>query len=175
MDHGVFELFPTHSKKSVYSRVSDISALDETFGSSTTITGRSSDYQYDHSSSRSLDREFEDTTEILNSRRSTIAGDAIWLPGILKHVPWLGLCALGISISCMAVSIGVLTTSNGRLVTSWRVQPTVFLAVASATANVTLQLSLAQGVTISWWYKAMRGGTVGDLHRHCSFGMWIPG
>ena len=96
---------------------------------------------------------------------------APWLPGGFKCVPWLGLCALGISILCMAVSIGVLIKSNGQPVVYWPIQPTVVLAVTSALANVALRLALAKGVPITWWDKAMQGGTIGDLHRYWSFGI----
>ena len=46
---------------------------------------------------------------------------APWLPGAFKCVPWLGLCALGISVFCMTVLIGVLVKSNGQPVVYWPV------------------------------------------------------
>ena len=95
---------------------------------------------------------------------------APWLPGAFKHFPWLGLSALVVSIICMAISIGILVRSNGQLVSQWPVQPTVFLAVTSAVANIALRLALAKGVSIAWWYKSMRGGTTADLHRYWDFG-----
>ncbi|KZF24777.1 hypothetical protein L228DRAFT_281818 [Xylona heveae TC161] len=95
--------------------------------------------------------------------------EARWVPGTLEHVPWLAFVCLAISLGCMALSTSILVISNGQPVESWRVQPPVILAIASAAANVALTCALSQGLTISWWYKALRGGTVGDLHRIWKF------
>lgn len=170
MEHGTFELFPARSNPSAYSRVSSVTALDETTGPVSTIPNSSFDTLYHHGHSTGDRKGFEESTQVLIDPSPRTTDSLPWLPGFLKHVPWLGLCALGISVSCMVVSVAVLVTSNGRPVTTWWIQPTVFLAAASATANITLKFALAEGVTISWWYKALRGGTLGDLHRYWSFG-----
>lgn len=170
MEHGMFELFPARSNPSAYSHVSSVTALDETIGPVSTIPISSYNTPYHDGHSTGDRKGFEESTHVLidPSRRTT--DDLPWLPCVLKHVPWLGLFALAISASCMVASTAVLVMSNGRPVTTWWIQPTVFLAAASATANITLKFALAQGVTISWWYKALRGGTLGDLHRYWSFG-----
>ena len=170
MEHGLFERFPTHSKNSASSRVSSVTVAAGIIAHVSPLSYRSSDYPYRHGHSTGDRKGFEESTETVIDPSPTTTDDLPWLPGVLKHVPWLGLCALGISISCMAVSIAVLFWSDGRPVTSWWIQPTVFLAAASATANVTLKFALAEGVTISWWYRALRGGDLGDLHRYWSFG-----
>jgi hypothetical protein len=65
----------------------------------------------------------------------------------------------------------VLALSNDQHIDRWRVQPTVYLAIASAVANIALHLALSQGVTIAWWVKAMKpNSTVRDLHNIWSFG-----
>ncbi|MCJ1434999.1 hypothetical protein MMC27_004369 [Xylographa pallens] len=115
-------------------------------------------------------RGFSEHTEKLVPEQPLASDAAPWLPGILRHVPWLGFTALGISASMMAVTVAILVTSNRSPVTNWSIQPTVYLAVATAVANFTLQLAFANGVTISWWYKALQGGTISDLHHYWSFG-----
>lgn len=170
MEHGLYERFPTRSKDSASSRISSNTASARTIAHVSPLSYGSSDYPYRHGHSTGDRKGFEESTETVIDPSPTTTDDLPWLPGVLKHVPWLGLCALGISISCMAVSIAVLFWSDGRPVTSWWIQPTVFLAAASATANVTLKFALAEGVTISWWYRALRGGDLGDLHRYWSFG-----
>lgn len=172
MEHGSFELFPARSKDSAYCRVPGVTAFDETVSHVDPSHDRRPDSGRHYSHSSVNRKGFEESTEILLDRSPTTTDTLPWLPGVLKHVPWLGLCALVVSISCMAVSIAVLVMSNGRLVTSWWIQPTVFLAAASATANIALQFALAEGVTVSWWYRALRGGTLGDLHRSWSFGTY---
>ena len=166
-----YEMFPGRSKIGVYARVSDVSGVDETPDNVTAVPGRASDYHHDETQFRNVDQGFDGSTEALHPQYSTMTNQENWRPGLFRRIPWLGLCSLIIPVICMAISIGVLTISNGQLVASWRVQPTVVLAVASAAANMALSLALAEGVTLSWWCKALHGGTVGDLHRHWSFGM----
>ena len=64
----------------------------------------------------------------------------------------------------------MLLLSNGRPVASWRVQPTVLLAIFTAVANSVLAFALAEGVALSWWNKALQGTTVSELHYH-----WLIG
>jgi hypothetical protein len=45
------------------------------------------------------------------------------------------------------------------------------LTFPATITNITLTYSLFEGITISWWYKALREGTsLGDLHRVWAFG-----
>jgi hypothetical protein len=48
--------------------------------------------------------------------------------------------------------------------------PSVLLAILSAVANMCLQLARSEGVVISWWRKALRGGTLYDLSRYWESG-----
>ncbi|MCJ1390175.1 hypothetical protein MMC18_003033 [Xylographa bjoerkii] len=113
---------------------------------------------------------FTEHTEKLVPQQPLVSNEAPWLPGILRHVPWLGFVALWTSVSMMAVTAAILATSNRSPVTDWSIQPTVYLAVSTAICNFALQLAFCHGVTISWWYKALQGGTIADLHHYWSFG-----
>jgi hypothetical protein len=79
-----------------------------------------------------------------------------WSPGWLKRLPWLGFGALTGSMLSICAAIGVLVTSNGQAISVWPIQPTVWLSVLSTAANILLGYALAEGVTISWWRRAMR-------------------
>lgn len=75
-----------------------------------------------------------------------------WRPGFFRQFPWLGFGALIFSFLCMVGAMVVLVSSNQKPVTSWKVQPTVILAILSAFFSSTLAYALAQGARISWWY-----------------------
>jgi hypothetical protein len=66
-------------------------------------------------------------------------------------------------------NIVILVTSNGKPQDSWKVQPSVLLAISSAISTGLLRFALAEGAAITWWLKAIRGCTVADLHRNWSF------
>ena len=165
-----YEMLPGHSKTGAYAPVSNVSRLDETHDDVYMVPSKVLDYQHHQYQTGNITQGLDRSTEALHRNYSTTTDREAWRPGLFRRIPWLGLISLVIPVICMAVSIGVLTKSNGQLVTTWRVQPTVILAIASAAANIALSLALAQGVTVSWWYKALRGGTVADLHRYWNFG-----
>lgn len=96
--------------------------------------------------------------------------DDSWKPRIITRAPWLGIVALSVVIMLAAASATLLLLSNGQVTTTWRVQPTVLLALISALANAMLRFALTIGVTIAWWRKALSGGTLNDLHRYWHFG-----
>jgi Protein of unknown function (DUF3176) len=94
-----------------------------------------------------------------------------WSPGVFARLPWLGFAALFGSILGIAASIGILIASNDRPITEWRIQPTVWLSVASTASNIMLHFALSEGVNVSWWRRAMLPQTqLGDLHRNWAFG-----
>ena len=71
----------------------------------------------------------------------------------------------------LAAAIAVLFVSNEQPTKDWSVQPTVYLAIASAATNILLHLALAEAVNVAWWRRATQQGTkVADLHRYWSFG-----
>ena len=93
-----------------------------------------------------------------------------WEPGRSK-LPYRGLGALLLSVAGVVVAIIVLLVSNGADVNHWRFQPAVYVAIASAVTNITLGYALMEGVSISWWCKAIKNGTnLADLHRLWDFG-----
>ena len=66
--------------------------------------------------------------------------------------------------------VGVLVLSDGSPVESWIVSPSVLLAIFVAIFNASLRYCLAEGINISWWVGALKGTSVGGLHR-----TWLHG
>jgi Protein of unknown function (DUF3176) len=93
-----------------------------------------------------------------------------WAPGFWRQMPLRGILALFLSLFCMAGSVAVLYRSDGQPVRDWKISPTVYLALLTTGANMTLRFAFNQGVKISWWHKALRGATVRDLHYQWSSG-----
>ena len=94
-----------------------------------------------------------------------------WSPGWISRLPSLGVAALVGSLLCIAAASGILIASDGRPITDWRIQPTVWLAVVSTAFNVMLHYGLSEGINVSWWRRAMQPQTqLGDLHRNWAFG-----
>ncbi|KAE8344342.1 hypothetical protein BDV24DRAFT_160485 [Aspergillus arachidicola] len=92
-----------------------------------------------------------------------------WEPGVLKRLPLLGISALLGVLACLIYNITILLTSNGKPQNSWKVQPSVPLAISSAISTGLLRFALAEGAAITWWNKAINGCTVYDLRRNWSF------
>lgn len=94
-----------------------------------------------------------------------------WQPSFFRRAPWLGLIAmLGALIGVLAANI-VLYASNNQSIDDWTVQPTVYLAIASAATNIFLQFALTEAVTVAWWRRALqRDTTIADLHRSWEHG-----
>lgn len=94
-----------------------------------------------------------------------------WQPGFFRRAPWLGIIAfLGALGGILAAGV-VLFTSNNKPIHEWSVQPTVYLAIASAATNILLHFALSQAVTVAWWRRALRKDTtVADLHRSWDYG-----
>ncbi|KAI9801260.1 MAG: hypothetical protein M1833_002830 [Piccolia ochrophora] len=93
-----------------------------------------------------------------------------WTTGLLSRLPLPGLIALLGVVGCAASSAVILYISDDGPIHSWRVQPTVLLAIASAAANVLLAFAFSEAVTVQWWYRAQKGGTVQELHRYWACG-----
>ncbi|PQE06655.1 hypothetical protein CJF31_00009801 [Rutstroemia sp. NJR-2017a BVV2] len=94
-------------------------------------------------------------------------GGDVWEPG-WKQFPVGGVLALIGSLLFMVASIVVLVVSAGQSPSAWMVSPTVYVAAFTTVSNLLAQYSFKQGAKIAWWYKALRGGTIGDLHHHWS-------
>ena len=68
----------------------------------------------------------------------------------------------------------VLYFSDNQPVDEWTVQPTVYLAIASAATNIFLHFALTEAVTIAWWCRAMKPTTsFADLHRNWNTGQSV--
>jgi hypothetical protein len=102
------------------------------------------------------------------------AGDtatAHWKTGFWYRFPWMGILALLIVLCTVGAAAGVLAASDQQPIGTWRVQPTVYLSIASTIATIALGIALGQGVIIAWWTRAMAdGATVRDLHNTWAFG-----
>lgn len=94
-----------------------------------------------------------------------------WQPSFFRRAPWLGLIAmLGALIGVLAAII-VLYVSNNKFIDDSKIQPTVYLAIASAATNILLPFALNKAVTVAWWSRALqRDNTVADLHRSWEHG-----
>ncbi|KAK4893441.1 hypothetical protein LTR27_008123 [Elasticomyces elasticus] len=81
--------------------------------------------------------------------------------------PIVGLLALCIAIGCIFFTLAILIASNDAPVTTWVVQPTVYLAIAAAIANSALSFAYAQAAPIAWWYRLSRpgGATIRAMER----------
>lgn len=106
-----------------------------------------------------------------NSARYTVKERELWSPGWIARLPWLAFSALLGSMLCIAACVGILIASDGHSITAWRIQPTVWLAVLSTASSIMLHFGLSEGITVSWWLRAMRPQTqLDDLHRNWAFG-----
>ncbi|KAK3648497.1 hypothetical protein LTR22_013389 [Elasticomyces elasticus] len=101
----------------------------------------------------------------LISRHIQERSEPVWRPSMSSVRPLAGLLALILSISCMFVSLAILLASHEQPVRRWPIQPPVYLAIASAIANVALACARYLAVPIAWWYTASRGNSIRDLER----------
>ncbi|ERF74166.1 hypothetical protein EPUS_03356 [Endocarpon pusillum Z07020] len=89
-------------------------------------------------------------------------GDQIasWKTGFWTNLPVLAIASLIGVFACTALAVGVLASSNGRAVQTWRFfTPSVCLAVLSVVSNALLAVALAEGLVISFWRKALHSCT----------------
>src|ERR1700759_364967 len=74
------------------------------------------------------------------SRNRPVAYDGNpWEPGIWRQFPFRGVSALLFSLFCMAGSIAILYRSDGQPVEHWKISPTVYLALFTTGANMSLR------------------------------------
>jgi hypothetical protein len=85
------------------------------------------------------------------------------LPSWVQWRPLLGLLALLGASLCMATSLIILVVSDGKTTTSWNVQPTVYLAIASALGAACIRVALSRAAPIAWWRQALDGSTIRSL------------
>ncbi|KAK1750490.1 hypothetical protein QBC47DRAFT_393573 [Echria macrotheca] len=97
--------------------------------------------------------------------------DARWRPGAVRRFPFASFAAL-LAALCAAAAMGaVVILSDGSPVSSWGISPAVYLAVASAVANILLRYSFSENLQITWWVTALKGDTtLAKLHHIWAFG-----
>jgi hypothetical protein len=82
-----------------------------------------------------------------------------WTPGFWRRLPFPSLLALLTIFITIILMITTLTSTNGRAIADSHVQPSVYLAIAAAAANVLLGYALGEAATVAWWVKALSPGT----------------
>lgn len=85
-------------------------------------------------------------------------------------MPYAGLLALLVVVLCAVADGIVLWKSDGQQIDTWIMSPSVILAILSAIANTCLAYAKSEGIIVSWWRKALRGSTLGELNNYWEFG-----
>ena len=82
----------------------------------------------------------------------------------IQWIPWLALVSSIAALACSVASACVVIISHNQIVTSWKIQPAVLLAVFSSVLNAAFNFALTTGVTIVFWLCASRGTELSELH-----------
>ncbi|KAL9125386.1 MAG: hypothetical protein Q9217_005400 [Psora testacea] len=94
-----------------------------------------------------------------------------WRVSKFRRLPWLGFGALLGALLGVAAVIAILIESNGQPIAKWVLQPTVYLAIASAITNILMHFALSEGTNVAWWRRATQEDVkIADLHRHWNYG-----
>lgn len=88
-----------------------------------------------------------------------------WRTGYIAQFPLFGCSALVLALLAAIAALITLIVSDNASLESWKWQPSLVLAIASGSFKVMLAYALAQGALVFWWTRAVRGSTVGELHR----------
>jgi hypothetical protein len=93
-----------------------------------------------------------------------------WRPGFRHQFPWIGLSGLVIVLIATSMAVAILVSSNHERIKEWphrgyTVQPNVLINIANQFQNLGLLTMISQGLAIAWWRKALRGASLGTLHR----------
>lgn len=87
-----------------------------------------------------------------------------WKTVFLRAGPISGILSMVLAISSISICLGILQESDGAAVSSWSIQPSEYLAVFTAIANLAMRYACIQGVVVAWWTRALRGSTLSKLH-----------
>jgi hypothetical protein len=74
--------------------------------------------------------------------------ETLWKTGYTQNIPWPAVGSLLLALSSTVASAIILIISNGDTVSNWRIDPSVLLAILSATSTACLSFSLARGVNV---------------------------
>ena len=96
-----------------------------------------------------------------------------WRPSIFRAAPLTGIAALLLAFLQVFASYAVLRASNGDRITNWKYQPTVYLAILTAISNKALAFATIQGTVVTFWLTALRGTTLGQMHRDWGYGLHV--
>lgn len=112
-----------------------------------------------------------DSAKSFHSHRTEMKGNP-WTPGKLARAPWAGISALIGTVLCLISGVVILVDADSNPVNKWPriAQPSILLSFTYGLASVLLSFSLAVGVEISFWRRALWGTTLPELHQH-----WFSG
>lgn len=80
------------------------------------------------------------------------------------------LLALTVALLSLLSSMAILLGSNGRPTSTWKYQPSVYLAIITAVTNTALALALSQALAVAWWRVASQDATYKTLHQQWALG-----
>lgn len=97
-----------------------------------------------------------------------------WNPGFKQQFPWIGFAGFLTIIFATAMAVAILALSDEKRVKDWPfarfpTQPNVLLNIANQVQNLGLITLIAQGLAIAWWRKALKGSSLGTLHRNHAY------
>ncbi len=88
-----------------------------------------------------------------------------WQPAFLRTGPLVGLAAVLFAVFQILASYAVLKASDKQPVSTWKYQPSVFLAILVAISNKALAFAVVQGTVITFWLRVLRGTTLAQIQR----------
>jgi hypothetical protein len=104
------------------------------------------------------------------------SGARPWKTTFFRLGPLTGFLAMLVALSSIVISLGILVASDGAAVSSWAIEPTVYLAICTAIANLAMRYACIQGVVVAWWIRAMSGkATLRRLHHDWKSGTTLIG
>ncbi|KXS95253.1 hypothetical protein AC578_9458 [Pseudocercospora eumusae] len=110
------------------------------------------------------------TSELRDRDVDTVDAGA-WRPGVFAQFPWMGIGALLFVLILSGCSLFVLGLANGKTQDIWpnHFKPNSVLTLLNNGANICFSIAIANGVAIAWWRRAVKGGTIEDLHKSWTF------
>lgn len=80
-----------------------------------------------------------------------------------------------LAIASIFICLGILVGSNSQAVRNWEIQPSEYLAIFTAIANLSMRYACIQGIVVAWWTRALRGSTLSKLHWNWRSGTTLIG
>ncbi|KAL1392756.1 hypothetical protein HDK64DRAFT_306228 [Phyllosticta capitalensis] len=117
-----------------------------------------------------------------HTTRSVDEGNAFktspyWIPGFWARFPFVGFAAIIAYLGAAAGAVAVLLSSDGEIsgTWGWGHSPNTYLSILAIVMNMLLSFAFAQGLTLSYWRKLLKGSTIAGLHYHWNAGQSIFG